>query len=69
MAIPLFVFVVMFPCFVIFVIRQKKSRPIGRDCMLIVVVRLSFNKYYPAPLIKEVVKEKIKPGIVCCCVH
>jgi len=37
--------------------------------MLIVVVRLSFNKYYPAPLIKEVIKEKIKPGIVCCCVH
>jgi hypothetical protein len=48
---------------------KKKSRPFGRDCMLIVVVRLSFNKYYPASLVKEVIKEKIKPGIVCCSVH
>jgi len=37
--------------------------------MFSIFYQLSFSKYNPASLVKEVIKEKIKSGIVCKCVH
>jgi hypothetical protein len=37
----------------------KKSRPEGRD-RIFCFCCLSFDKYYPAPFFKEVIKEKIE---------
>lgn len=37
--------------------------------MFSIFYQLSFSKYNPASLVKEVIKEKIKSGNVCKCVH
>jgi hypothetical protein len=38
---------------------QKKSRPFGRDRSFLCLC-LCFDKYYPAPFFKEVIKEEVE---------